>query len=103
MSASAWDGLRDLMVCVAEFVDYFKVVILWTGLFAFVVWLGVWFLKVLLHFGGHGPGMTAGGSFESSLLNRLDEKAGIAISRRPRKRKRRHRHRHNADLASPRI
>lgn len=92
MSASAWENLSELMAVVAMFADLLKWAMLAVVLLAMVIWLGVWLLKIFVHFSGYGPGLTAGESSQSSLLDRFDERAGIAISRRPRRRKRRHRH-----------
>lgn len=90
MSAPAWDRLSDWMVNVALIVDQLKVVIFWTLLLAVVIWLAAWFLKVLSRSGVALPDEPAGGSWPPTFLDHLDERACIAISRRPRRRKRRH-------------
>ena len=92
MSASVWESLSDLMVRVAMVVDFLRLVMFWSALLAFVVWLVLLFLKAVVHSGGHGPDLALGESFQSSMSGRLEEMANIAISRRQRVRKCRHHH-----------
>ena len=71
-----------------------------------LVVLVVFFVSLVLYalnyISGHGPGSDTDRPLPTSeVVNRLDEMARIAISRRPRTRKRRHRHHHTAKLASP--
>jgi hypothetical protein len=94
MSASAWDRLSEWMVSVALTVDHLKVAIFWTLLLAVVIWLAAWFLKVL---SCSSLATTDDQSSElpaPTLLERCEERACIAISRRPRRRTRRHHRRH---------
>lgn len=71
-----------------------------------LVLLVVFFVSLVLYglnyISGHGPGSDTNSPGSSSeVVNRLDEMARIAISRRPRTRKRRHRQHHTSKLASP--
>jgi hypothetical protein len=87
------------MVSVALFVDELKLWVLWALLLVVFYWLHLWFFKVL-----SDPEATAGERRiirpgRATWLERLDERACLAISRRPRRRKRRHRHRSRRSVA----
>lgn len=99
MSASAWDRLFDWMVAVALFVDEMKLWILCTLSLAVFLWLLAWFFKVLNPSSASLCGDDSDDLSTPTLLERLDERACIVISRRPRTRKRRHRHRRHRHTA----
>lgn len=90
MIASAWESLTQLMVKVTLWVDYLQPVMFWGILLTALILVCIWLVKLFNHVGGHGPGLTINESCQSSLLDRLDERACVVISRRPRRRKRRH-------------
>ena len=100
MFASAWESLSEWMVEVVLWVERLRPFMFWGVLLTVLLLFGLWLFKVFRHLGGHGPGLTMSESYQSSLLDRLDERACIAISRRPRRRKRRHHHRHQAPQTS---
>ena len=93
MREGHWEGLTQLMNKVALLVDVLRPWFFLCLALAALVLLVVWIAKVLNHLNGNGPGFSIFESYRASLLDRMDEHACVAISRRPRRRKRRHRHR----------
>jgi len=68
------------------------------ALFWFLFWFAVWaiFASIALARDGDGSSVGEASQRPSSIREWLDQKAAIAISRRPQVRKRRHRHHHHA-------
>jgi hypothetical protein len=95
MSVSGlWDTLAALLTSGVLLVDWLRPVLLWLCLALSAVYLfalALWVLNRLEN--GDSDAMDATSCHRpSSLHDRLDQMAMIAVSRRPQTRKRRHRH-----------